>query len=161
MQAYCCSCQEKSAAVLRWNLSYFHSQSGRMENKGRILNWKLILHGTSEKPEHMKKSRVYIPYNAVQNDRRGVEHMDEMMEVSMQGVSSLDVRRKSWNFPCSDLVYEFRKMERWIAKTLLLPWHHGSGWPQPAVLSGDVTTRKQPALSRPGKRPLKSTRATK
>lgn len=58
------------------------TQSGRMENKGRILNWKLILHGTSEKPEHMKKPRVYIPYNAVQNDRRGVEHMDDMMEVS-------------------------------------------------------------------------------
>nr|XP_057901867.1 neuroendocrine convertase 1 [Doryrhamphus excisus] len=54
--------------------------SGRMENEGRILNWKLILHGTSEKPEHMKKPRVYIPYNAVQNDRRGVEHMDDMME---------------------------------------------------------------------------------
>lgn len=53
-----------------------------MENEGRILNWKLILHGTSEKPEHMKKPRVYIPYNAVQNDRRGVEHMDDMMEVS-------------------------------------------------------------------------------
>lgn len=52
-----------------------------MENKGRILNWKLILHGTSEKPDHMKKSRVYTPYNAVQNDRRGVEHMDDMMEV--------------------------------------------------------------------------------
>lgn len=56
-----------------------------MENKGRILNWKLILHGTSEKPEHMKKPRVYIPYNAVQNDRRGVEHMDDMMEVSLEG----------------------------------------------------------------------------
>ncbi|XP_019130796.1 neuroendocrine convertase 1 isoform X2 [Larimichthys crocea] len=54
--------------------------SGRMENEGRILNWKLILHGTSEKPDHMKKPRVYTPYNAVQNDRRGVEHMDDMME---------------------------------------------------------------------------------
>lgn len=54
-----------------------------MENEGRILNWKLILHGTSEKPDHMKKPRVYIPYNAVQNDRRGVEHMDDMMEVSI------------------------------------------------------------------------------
>lgn len=52
-----------------------------MENKGRILSWKLILHGTSEKPDHMKKPRVYTPYNAVQNDRRGVEHMDDMMEV--------------------------------------------------------------------------------
>ncbi|XP_071774918.1 neuroendocrine convertase 1 [Centroberyx gerrardi] len=58
--------------------------SGRMENEGRILNWKLILHGTSEKPEHMKKPRVYIPYNAVQNDRRGVEHMDDMMEEPTQ-----------------------------------------------------------------------------
>ncbi|KAM6946728.1 neuroendocrine convertase 1 isoform 2-T2 [Lycodopsis pacificus] len=56
--------------------------SGRMQNEGRILDWKLILHGTSEKPEHMKKPRVYIPYNAVQNDRRGVEHMDDMMEAS-------------------------------------------------------------------------------
>uniref|UniRef100_A0A8C7DPL1 Neuroendocrine convertase 1 n=1 Tax=Oncorhynchus kisutch TaxID=8019 RepID=A0A8C7DPL1_ONCKI len=54
--------------------------SGRMENEGQILSWKLILHGTSEKPEHMKKPRVYVPYNAVQNDRRGVEHMDDMIE---------------------------------------------------------------------------------
>uniref|UniRef100_A0A7N6FLQ4 Neuroendocrine convertase 1 n=1 Tax=Anabas testudineus TaxID=64144 RepID=A0A7N6FLQ4_ANATE len=58
--------------------------SGRMQNEGRILNWKLILHGTSEKPEHMKKPRVYTPYNAVQNDRRGVEHMDDMMEEPTQ-----------------------------------------------------------------------------
>ncbi|XP_077386445.1 neuroendocrine convertase 1 [Festucalex cinctus] len=58
--------------------------SGRMENEGRILSWKLILHGTSEKPEHMKKPRVYIAYNAVQNDRRGVEHMDDMMEEPTQ-----------------------------------------------------------------------------
>lgn len=63
---------------------HFPSQSGRMENKGRILNWKLILHGTSEKPEHMTKPRMYIPYNAVQNDRRGVEHMDDMIEVSLE-----------------------------------------------------------------------------
>ena len=59
----------------------FVAQSGRMENEGQILSWKLILHGTSEKPEHMKEPRVYVPYNAVQNDRRGVEHMDDMMEV--------------------------------------------------------------------------------
>lgn len=64
------------------------SQSGRMENKGRILNWKLILHGTSDKPEHMKKPRVYIPYNAVQNDRRGVEHMDDLMEVGSVQLTS-------------------------------------------------------------------------
>uniref|UniRef100_A0AAQ5Y960 Neuroendocrine convertase 1 n=1 Tax=Amphiprion ocellaris TaxID=80972 RepID=A0AAQ5Y960_AMPOC len=62
--------------------------SGRMENEGRILSWKLILHGTSEKPEHMKKPRVYIPYNAVQNDRRGVEHMDDMMEVTQPAQTS-------------------------------------------------------------------------
>ncbi|XP_060790968.1 neuroendocrine convertase 1 [Neoarius graeffei] len=54
--------------------------SGRMENEGQILSWKLILHGTYEKPEHMKKPRVYTSYNAVQNDRRGVEHMEDMME---------------------------------------------------------------------------------
>lgn len=73
-----------------------------MENKGRILNWKLILHGTSEKPEHMKKPRVYVPYNAVQNDRRGVEHMDDMMEVSsMQQTLKLKLKDniKTW-FRC-------------------------------------------------------------
>lgn len=48
------------------------------------MNWKLILHGTTEKPDHMKKPRVYIPYNAVQNDRRGVEHMDDMLEVRIR-----------------------------------------------------------------------------
>lgn len=56
-----------------------------MENQGQILSWKLILHGTSEKPEHMKTPRVYMPYNAVQNDRRGVERMDTMMEVREGG----------------------------------------------------------------------------
>lgn len=64
-----------------------------MENKGRILNWKLILHGTSEKPDHMKKPRVYTPYNAVQNDRRGVEHMDDMMEVgTVRRIITSDIR---------------------------------------------------------------------
>ncbi|XP_005871585.1 PREDICTED: neuroendocrine convertase 1 [Myotis brandtii] len=47
--------------------------SGRMQNEGRIVNWKLILHGTSSQPEHMKQPRVYTSYNTVQNDRRGVE----------------------------------------------------------------------------------------
>ncbi|KAJ8338748.1 hypothetical protein SKAU_G00355340 [Synaphobranchus kaupii] len=50
--------------------------SGRMENEGQIVSWKLILHGTSEWPAHMKAGRVYVPYNAVQNDRRGVEKME-------------------------------------------------------------------------------------
>uniref|UniRef100_A0AAY4AF72 Neuroendocrine convertase 1 n=1 Tax=Denticeps clupeoides TaxID=299321 RepID=A0AAY4AF72_9TELE len=50
--------------------------SGHMENEGQIVSWKLILHGTSERPEHMKQPRVYTPYNAVQNDRRGVERME-------------------------------------------------------------------------------------
>lgn len=69
--------------VASWDLTHIvsRSQSGRMQNEGRIMSWKLILHGTSEKPEHMKKARVYVPYNAVQNDRRGVEHMVDMLEV--------------------------------------------------------------------------------
>lgn len=46
-----------------------------MQNEGRIVNWKLILHGTSSQPEHMKQPRVYTSYNTVQNDRRGVEKM--------------------------------------------------------------------------------------
>ncbi|XP_028660609.2 neuroendocrine convertase 1 [Erpetoichthys calabaricus] len=62
-----------------WTLK-INDVSGRMENEGRIVNWKLILHGTSVKPEHMKKPRVYTPYNAVQNDRRGVEKMDDPVE---------------------------------------------------------------------------------
>ncbi|KPP67905.1 neuroendocrine convertase 1 precursor-like, partial [Scleropages formosus] len=54
--------------------------SGRLENKGQIISWKLILHGTSQRPEHMKSPRVYVPYNAVQNDRRGLERMEDMMK---------------------------------------------------------------------------------
>ncbi|XP_074138134.1 neuroendocrine convertase 1 isoform X2 [Sminthopsis crassicaudata] len=54
--------------------------SGRMENEGRIVNWKLIFHGTSTQPEHMKQPRVYTSYNAVQNDRRGVEKMVDSVE---------------------------------------------------------------------------------
>ncbi|XP_036384685.1 neuroendocrine convertase 1 [Megalops cyprinoides] len=59
-----------------WTLK-ITDMSGRMENEGQIVSWKLILHGTSERPAHMKTGRVYIPYNAVQNDRRGVERMEE------------------------------------------------------------------------------------
>ncbi|KAJ8260792.1 hypothetical protein COCON_G00165150 [Conger conger] len=51
--------------------------SGRLENEGQIVSWKLILHGTGERPVHMKSGRVYVPYNAVQNDRRGVEKMEQ------------------------------------------------------------------------------------
>uniref|UniRef100_A0A8C2GQU4 Neuroendocrine convertase 1 n=1 Tax=Cyprinus carpio TaxID=7962 RepID=A0A8C2GQU4_CYPCA len=62
-----------------WTLK-ITDMSGRMENEGQIISWKLILHGTSEKPEHMKEARVYMPYNAVQNDRRGVEPMEDMIK---------------------------------------------------------------------------------
>ncbi|NXW38247.1 NEC1 convertase, partial [Phaetusa simplex] len=54
--------------------------SRRMQNEGRIVNWKLILHGTASRPEHMKQPRVYTSYNAVQNDRRGVEKMTDFVE---------------------------------------------------------------------------------
>ncbi|NXA31971.1 NEC1 convertase, partial [Eudromia elegans] len=54
--------------------------SRRIQNEGRIVNWKLILHGTSTQPEHMKQPRVYTSYNAVQNDRRGVEKMTDLVE---------------------------------------------------------------------------------
>ncbi|XP_029416931.1 neuroendocrine convertase 1 isoform X2 [Nannospalax galili] len=54
--------------------------SGRIQNEGRIVNWKLILHGTSSQPEHMKQPRVYTSYNTVQNDRRGVEKMVDVVE---------------------------------------------------------------------------------
>lgn len=92
------SCKLCSMCYLKSNQHYIPSQSGRMENEGRILNWKLILHGTSEKPDHMKKPRVYTPYNAVQNDRRGVEHMDDMMEVStMQQNSKLKLNNNIKN----------------------------------------------------------------
>uniref|UniRef100_A0A8C7PQ70 Neuroendocrine convertase 1 n=1 Tax=Oncorhynchus mykiss TaxID=8022 RepID=A0A8C7PQ70_ONCMY len=71
---------------------YFQSSIfQQISNHRKCSCWKLILHGTSEKPEHMKKPRVYVPYNAVQNDRRGVEHMDDMIEVSLI-IKSLDGR---------------------------------------------------------------------
>uniref|UniRef100_A0A7M4E7E7 Neuroendocrine convertase 1 n=1 Tax=Crocodylus porosus TaxID=8502 RepID=A0A7M4E7E7_CROPO len=54
--------------------------SRRIQNEGRIVNWKLILHGTSVQPEHMKQPRVYTNYNAVQNDRRGAEKMTDFVE---------------------------------------------------------------------------------
>uniref|UniRef100_A0A8B9T289 Neuroendocrine convertase 1 n=1 Tax=Anas platyrhynchos TaxID=8839 RepID=A0A8B9T289_ANAPL len=54
--------------------------SRRIQNEGRIVNWKLILHGTATQPEHMKQPRVYTSYNAVQNDRRGVEKMTDLVE---------------------------------------------------------------------------------
>ncbi|XP_028922811.1 neuroendocrine convertase 1 isoform X2 [Ornithorhynchus anatinus] len=54
--------------------------SGRIQNQGRIVNWRLILHGTSSQPEHMKNPRVYTSYNTVQNDRRGVERMTDLAE---------------------------------------------------------------------------------
>lgn len=54
--------------------------SKRIQNEGRIVNWKLILHGTDTQPEHMKQPRVYTSYNAVQNDRRGVEKMTDLVE---------------------------------------------------------------------------------
>ncbi|NWI97108.1 NEC1 convertase, partial [Pitta sordida] len=54
--------------------------SRRIQNEGRIVNWKLILHGTATQPEHMNQPRVYTSYNAVQNDRRGVEKMTDFVE---------------------------------------------------------------------------------
>ncbi|XP_036444413.1 neuroendocrine convertase 1 [Colossoma macropomum] len=75
--------------------------SGRMENEGQILSWKLILHGTSEKPEHMKKPRVYTPYNAVQNDRRGVEHMEDMLEESSVPPKKMEKSRAPAPFAAS------------------------------------------------------------
>ncbi|XP_012494302.1 PREDICTED: neuroendocrine convertase 1 isoform X3 [Propithecus coquereli] len=62
-----------------WTLQ-ITDMSGRMQNEGRIVNWKLILHGTSSQPEHMKQPRVYTSYNTVQNDRRGVEKMVDLGE---------------------------------------------------------------------------------
>ncbi|XP_007439683.1 neuroendocrine convertase 1 [Python bivittatus] len=62
-----------------WTLKII-DMSRRMQNEGRIVNWKLILHGTSTQPEHMKEPRIYTSYNTVQNDRRGVEKMTEFVE---------------------------------------------------------------------------------
>ncbi|KAM3940694.1 neuroendocrine convertase 1 [Leptodactylus fuscus] len=56
--------------------------SGRKENEGRIVSWKLILHGTSSPPDHMTNPRVYTSYNVVQNDRRGAEKMVNVKESS-------------------------------------------------------------------------------
>ncbi|XP_073480637.1 neuroendocrine convertase 1 isoform X1 [Aquarana catesbeiana] len=56
--------------------------SKRLENEGRIVNWKLVLHGTSTCPDHMTNPRVYTSYNVVQNDRRGVEKLTNIDEDS-------------------------------------------------------------------------------
>uniref|UniRef100_A0A8C2K1U0 Neuroendocrine convertase 1 n=1 Tax=Cyprinus carpio TaxID=7962 RepID=A0A8C2K1U0_CYPCA len=77
--------------------------SGRMENEGQIINWKLILHGTSEKPEHMKKARVYMPYNAVQNDRRGVEPMEDMIKVRTEVIDFFLTIRKDYSSSTANL----------------------------------------------------------
>uniref|UniRef100_A0A8C6IZ23 Neuroendocrine convertase 1 n=1 Tax=Melopsittacus undulatus TaxID=13146 RepID=A0A8C6IZ23_MELUD len=63
--------------------------SRRIENEGRIVNWKLILHGTATQPEHMKQPRTYTSYNAVQNDRRGVEKMTDFVEVDRTAQENL------------------------------------------------------------------------
>lgn len=76
-----------------WTLS-ITDVSGRMENEGRIVNWKLILHGTSTKPDHMQKPRVYTPYNAVQNDRRGVEKMGDSEEDATEDSEPLNEKHR-------------------------------------------------------------------
>lgn len=75
--------------------------SGRPENEGQIVNWKLILHGTSVKPEHMKKPKVYTPYNAVQNDRRGVEKISNISEENDMD-SSLPIKPKATKSTITD-----------------------------------------------------------
>ncbi|XP_060091637.1 neuroendocrine convertase 1 [Heteronotia binoei] len=62
-----------------WTLKII-DMSRRTQNEGRIVNWKLILHGISSQPDHMKQPRVYTSYNTVQNDRRGVEKMIDFVE---------------------------------------------------------------------------------
>lgn len=76
-----CFCLQ-DGTILKTNAYTITPQSRRIQNEGRIVNWKLILHGTSTQPEHMKSPRVYTSYNTVQNDRRGVEKMTDFAEVS-------------------------------------------------------------------------------
>ncbi|KAG9487990.1 hypothetical protein GDO78_007669 [Eleutherodactylus coqui] len=57
-------------------------ESGRKQNEGRIVSWKLIMHGTSTRPDHMTHPRVYTSYNIVQNDRRGAEQVLKLLEDS-------------------------------------------------------------------------------
>ncbi|KAG9354398.1 hypothetical protein JZ751_001106 [Albula glossodonta] len=69
--------------------------SGRAGNEGRVVDWRLILHGTQERPEHMKTPRVYEPYNTVQNDRRGVEPEDMLEGLPTEPHTS----QKAWPTP--------------------------------------------------------------
>ncbi|XP_069608109.1 neuroendocrine convertase 1 [Ranitomeya imitator] len=63
--------------------------SDRKQNEGRIVSWKLILHGTSTRPDHMTLPRVYTSYNVVQNDRRGVEkNIDAEKEPTMEKITT-------------------------------------------------------------------------
>ncbi|XP_063820115.1 neuroendocrine convertase 1 [Pseudophryne corroboree] len=51
--------------------------SRRKQNEGKIDSWRLVLHGTSTRPDHTTQPRVYTSYNVVQNDRRGVEKVGD------------------------------------------------------------------------------------
>uniref|UniRef100_A0A8C4QAB9 P/Homo B domain-containing protein n=1 Tax=Eptatretus burgeri TaxID=7764 RepID=A0A8C4QAB9_EPTBU len=55
-----------------WTLT-ISDRSGRETNRGWIMAWSLVLHGTKERPTHMTSPRHYSSYNAVQNDRRGLQ----------------------------------------------------------------------------------------
>nr|XP_032829914.1 neuroendocrine convertase 1-like [Petromyzon marinus] len=59
-----------------WTLT-ITDRSGHVENEGRVVAWRLVLHGTAARPAHMAAPRLYSAYNAVQNDRRGVDASPE------------------------------------------------------------------------------------
>ncbi|MEE6458824.1 hypothetical protein FKM82_000441 [Ascaphus truei] len=88
--------------------------SGRMQNEGRIVNWKLILHGTSTHPDHMTHPRVYTSYNVVQNDRRGVERMVEFGKEHVSADTATDQPTATENTPVSEEMEEKAKSQAMI-----------------------------------------------
>ncbi|KAM4706408.1 neuroendocrine convertase 1 [Discoglossus pictus] len=85
--------------------------SGRMQNEGRVVNWKLILHGTSTRPEHMTHPRVYTSYNVVQNDRRGVERMMDFEKDITSEEASTDRPKSTINSMDSKEMEEMAKSQ--------------------------------------------------
>lgn len=92
-------------------------QSRRLHNEGRIVNWKLILHGTSVKPEHMKKPRIYTSYNTVQNDRRGLEKMADFIEVSTYVLLSFHCYSLALNMCPGQVCVD--SLQMWVLKCVL------------------------------------------
>uniref|UniRef100_UPI00358E1C67 neuroendocrine convertase 1 n=1 Tax=Myxine glutinosa TaxID=7769 RepID=UPI00358E1C67 len=80
-----------------WTLT-ISDRSGRETNRGWIVAWSLVLHGTKERPAHMTSPRHYSSYNAVQNDRRGLQ-MDNQKDDAVYQHPDVNIEAKAESMP--------------------------------------------------------------